>query len=187
MSQLFLGQKRTHNKERKMNCRGVTASGLSCKNKGSCNGYCRYHIPTLYVKIANWPTFKDVTKGVRTCSTVWDMIGAMNAFTFEMQLNIMLGFEDQNKFEQRKCLIRTAEICKVNATLMYNEPALENLASIMASKLDTVPELKDYTEDFRRKCVKSHREEAKKKLMSFYFKRCEDLCDDMIWEILQRV
>jgi hypothetical protein len=111
----------------------------------------------------------------------------MQVFTFEMQLNMSVASIEKKKFEQRKCVIRSVELCKMNATLMYNIPELENLASIMASKLDTVPELKDYTEDFRRKCVKSHREEAKKRLMSFYFKRCEDLCDDMIWEILQRV
>jgi hypothetical protein len=115
------------------------------------------------------------------------MVGSLQLFTFEMQLRTAVASVDKKKFEQRRLILRSAELCMMNATLMYNDPDMENLASVMASKLDTAPELKDYTEDFRRKCIKSHREEAKKKLMSFYFKRCEDLCDDMIWEVLQRV
>ena len=170
-----------------MQCQGVTSTGRACKNKGPFNGYCRHHVPTLYVKHVDWPSFRDANTGVRPCSCVEQIVGSLQLFTFEMQLRTAVDSVEKQRFENRRLIVRSAELCMMNAPLMYDDSGLENLASIIASKLDTVPELKDYTEDFRRKCVKSHREEAKKKLKSFYFKRCEDLCDDMIWEILQRV
>ena len=115
------------------------------------------------------------------------IVAVMQVITLEMQLKTRMTEPTQTKFEQRKCMLTCIETCKLNAAVMYNDSDVEKLASVMASKLDIFPDLREYVEDFRRKCVKSHREQAKKRLMAFYFNRCEDLCDDMIWEILQRV
>jgi hypothetical protein len=55
----------------------------------------------------------------------------------------------------------------------------------MSNRLDEVPKLAAYAEDFRRKCLASHRVAARKRFVSFYFTRCQDLCDDVIEKVLE--
>jgi hypothetical protein len=57
----------------------------------------------------------------------------------------------------------------------------------IATRLDEVPELASYTEDFKRRCLKSHRDAARKRFVRFYFSRCEDLCDDVIEKVLSSI
>ena len=91
------------------------------------------------------------------------------------------------QYNIRLSFIGTAELLKFNSNMCTEDDSLQGLVDTVASKLDAVPELTAYTEDFRRKCSRSHRSEARKRVNAFYFKRCEDLCDDVIEKILESV
>jgi hypothetical protein len=76
------------------------------------------------------------------------------------------------------------ELIKLNASVCYTDDRVQDLVTGMSSSLDEVPELAEYAEDFRRKCMRSHRTAARKRLVSFYFTRVEGLCDDVIEKVL---
>jgi hypothetical protein len=135
-----------------------------------------------------WPQSACILRNVRKFDDVHELIQFMLSLNREMQgaMREYMTSPEQVAIH-RKFAMTILELFKVNAKLVYDFDAAQTLASVAVSKLDEFPELAEYAEDFRRKCVKSHREAAQKRLISFYFNRCEDLCDDMIWEILQRV
>jgi hypothetical protein len=94
-----------------------------------------------------------------------------------------LGNPEYNHYQFISCV----ELLKRNAVVCYTDDRIQNILPIITTKLDQVPELAEYTEDFRRKCLESHRAAARKRVVSFYFTRCEDLCDDVIEKVLDAV
>jgi hypothetical protein len=84
-------------------------------------------------------------------------------------------------------VITVVELLKRNSEVCLSDLELQRFVSVAVSKLEEVPELAAYLEDFKRKCLESHRAAARKRLVSFYFKRCEDLCDDVIEKVLECV
>jgi hypothetical protein len=99
----------------------------------------------------------------------------------------MSVLRDVIKRDHRAYLMMCTELLKRNAVVCYNDDRIQGLVWGMSVKLDEVPELAAYTEDFRRKCMRSHRAAARKRLISFYFNRVEDLCDDVIERVLEHV
>jgi hypothetical protein len=162
--------------------------------KRVANGcYCHLHrsqaLIALYPEMMpEWPSSRSISDEVKRFDTVNKLVHCIESLYLRLQFNMRLFPEGVPRLiAQRRFVMTVLELLKVNAEVMYNVGAVEKLASVTVSKLDEFPSMAAYVEDFRRKCVKSHRDAAQKRLMSFYFKRCEDLCDDMIWEILQRV
>ena len=176
-----------------MHCQGVTSFGLRCKRvTHSANGLCCQHttqisIP-LYPVMDNWPISNAIKPYILSFTTVRRLIDTITTHHKLMKLATTLAQTDEEKtYEERKCVIISVEVMKANVILLYDKPMLQRFVAEMAVKLDQFPEMAEYTEDFRRKCLKSHREAARKRMIAFYFNRCEDLCDDMIWEIMIRV
>ena len=83
--------------------------------------------------------------------------------------------------------ISCVELIKRNAAVTLTDPSAQSVVNSIATRLDEVPELVSYTEDFKRRCLKSHRDAARKRFVSFYFSRCEDLCDDVIEKVLSSI
>jgi hypothetical protein len=100
---------------------------------------------------------------------------------------LMKYLSDVVKRDHRSYLMMCTELIKLNASVCYTDDRLQVLVQGMSKRLDEVPKLAAYAEDFRRKCLASHRDAARKRLVSFYFKRCEGLCDDVIEKVLEHV
>jgi hypothetical protein len=84
----------------------------------------------------------------------------------------------------RRLFVFCAELLKRNEEVSLDDAGVQGVARFVAAKLDAVPELARYSEDFKRRCLASHRAAARKRLLGFYFARCEDLCDDVIEKVL---
>lgn len=175
-------------------CHALTNRGTRCRTKADC--FCAAHhaqcaIP-LYPVIEYWPTTCVVHRNVEKYDNLDDLRKQVN----RMKRFVVRGVEYNNfppdtrtpreMYYARMAFITVSELLKLNSDLCDNRFAQE-LVDVVASKLDTVPELAAYTEDFRRKCSKSHREAARKRVHAFYFTRCEDLCDDVIEKVLEYV
>ncbi len=163
-------------------CRALTKQGTACKKYAVC--FCAIHhsqcaIP-LYPALDGWPPSCSIHIYVTICDTVETMYIRLNRMK-----RIVNGVP--GRYNIRLSFIAIAELLKLNSKLCANDDSLQGLTDTVASKLDAVPELTAYTEDFRRKCSRSHREAARNRVCAFYFKRCEDLCDDVIEKVLEYV
>ncbi len=176
-----------------MRCQGVTSIGPRCKKMThSADGFCCQHktqvpIP-LYPVTDNWPAARTIRPYVRTgigLPLLAETIYANNRLLVMKLANVETDRE--KTYEKRKYIIICAELIKANSSMVYDNPAVQPFVATFANTLDSFPDLVEYVEDFRRKCIKSHRDAARKRMIAFYFNRCEDLCDDMIWEIMNRV
>ena len=176
-----------------MQCQGVTSIGPRCKRvTHTADGLCCQHktqapIP-LYPVMDNWPVSGTIKPYVLTFHGFSQLIRTIRTHHRLMEMTVAISQTERDKFyETRKYVIINIELIKANIRLIEDRPGLQRLVEMLAKKLDQFPELAEYAEDFRRKCLKSHREAARKRMIAFYFNRCEDLCDDMIWEIMNRV
>jgi hypothetical protein len=176
-----------------MQCQGVTSIGPRCKRvTHSVDGFCCQHktqtpIP-LYPVMDNWPVSGTIKPYVLIFHSVHRLVDVIKTHHRLLEMVVVMSQTETGKnYEKRKCVIISIELIKANINLVYDNPGMQKLVAALASKLDQFPEFAEYAEDFRRKCLKSHREAARKRLIAFYFNRCEDLCDDMIWEIMNRV
>ena len=176
-----------------MQCQGVTSIGSRCKRvTHTADGLCCQHktqVPiTLYPVMDNWPVTGAIKPYVLTFHSVGQLTRTLQTHHRLREMTVAISQTDAAKFyEARKCVVICVELLKANVGLVYDRPGIQRLVAELANKLDQFPELSAYAEDFRRKCLKSHREAARKRMIAFYFNRCEDLCDDMIWEIMNRV
>jgi hypothetical protein len=101
---------------------------------------------------------------------------------------VMFRANDSNNVWSNRLLgITCIEILKNKADMCLAESDLQSLVVALYERFEVIPELAAYLEDFKRKCLESHRAAARKRVLSFYFKRCEDLCDDVIEKVLKHV
>ena len=91
------------------------------------------------------------------------------------------------KYINRRCILSCIELIKVNLIICYGNQELEKLISICFDKINYFSELHDYTEDFKKKCLKSYRDQAQKRVACFYFKHVEGLCFDVVEKIINLV
>jgi len=175
-------------------CKGLTLRGHPCKSKGHSE-YCHLHVNQtpvpLYTPPAGWPSSNTFIAKVLMLpyrnldrDVVMFQLSLLRENLWLIPHDHMSVLRDVIKRDHRAYLMMCVELIKLNASVCYNDDRVQDLVRGMSNKLDEVPELAEYTEDFRRKCMKSHREVARKRLISFYFKRCEDLCDDVIEKVL---
>lgn len=165
-------------------CQGVTKRGVPCRNRVSC--FCSVHhsqcaIP-LYHMTVDWPTSCQIRTYAFKVDTYDDLISRVN----RIKRLVRVQHGGGSSYSVRMAFISLAELFKLNMKFCTDD-SFQKCIDTVATKLDAIPELVGYTEDFRRKCSKRHREEARKRVVSFYFKRCEDLCDDVIEKVLECV
>ena len=107
------------------------------------------------------------------------LVNQIELLSYSMEL-VYLVNPEYNHYQFISCV----ELLKSNAVVCRSDSRLQTIVNTLADMMVEVPELAEYAEDFRRKCLRSHREAARKRLVSFYFSRCEDLCDDVIEKVL---
>jgi len=86
--------------------------------------------------------------------------------------------------------ISTTEFLTLTLILLKYRHLTEEMAPLVEKCMDHMakfPHLSYYREYFGRELSTVHRKKAREKLVLFYFGRCEGLCSDMIWEVMQRV
>ena len=105
-------------------------------------------------------------------------VGGLNTKRYENLTN------EQVLFCNRLCLVSTIELIKLNVKICYGVPCFDNVIDVCAKKIENVQGMADYAEHFKKKCLKSYRDQAKKKLVTFYFNRIEGLCPDVIEKIM---
>ena len=110
------------------------------------------------------------------------LVNQIELSSYSMEL-VYLDNPEYNHCQFISCV----ELLKCNAVVCRSDSRLQTIVNTLADMMAEVPELAEYAEDFRRKCLKSHRDAARKRLVSFYFTRCEDLCDDVIEKVLSLV
>ncbi len=180
-----------------MQCQGVTSIGPRCKRvTHTADGLCCQHktqvpIP-LYPVMDNWPVSGTIKPYVLIFHSVHRLVDVLKTHGRLLRMTVAISQSEAEKnYETRKYVIICIELIKANTNLVYDNPVMQRLTEAVAEALrieiDKFPEFAEYAEDFRRKCLKSHRDAAKKRMLAFYFNRCEDLCDDMIGEIMKRV
>jgi len=176
-------------------CKGLTLRGRPCKSRAHAE-YCRSHIDQtpvpLYTPPVGWPSStlfigKVLMLPYHNLSAdivILQLARLQEGLWIKPPKYLVKYLSDVIKRDRCTYLMMCTELIKLNASVCYNDDRVQNLVWGMSSSLDEVPELAEYAEDFRRKCMRSHRVTARKRLISFYFTRCEDLCDDVIERVL---
>ena len=176
-------------------CKGINSKNLPCKKKATECGYCPYHFNQnpieFYPQLDNWPTVTTINNNAY--HNHWlpgDLLFQLRELQsrlvirpWELRLSENLTNE-QALYCNRLCLISTIELIKLNVKICYGKPCFDNVIDVCAKKIENVQGMADYAEHFKKKCLKSYRDQAKKKLVTFYFNRIEGLCPDVIEKIM---
>ena len=167
-------------------CKGLTQKGLQCRSRAHAD-YCRSHQDqapiALYTPPDHWPSSRDVNRRVTK-------IPPLSADMIVLQFQLFYGelvVRSGSNFNNRELFVSCVELLKRNAAACLADPGVQRLVNTVAVRLEIIPELAAYVEDFKRRCLASHRAAARKRVVSFYLKRCEDLCDDVIEKVLSFV
>ena len=161
-------------------CQAITHRGNRCKNQSQC-GYCHCHhsmcIIPLYTEVEGWPSSCVIRKRAVRCYTSNQLV---------IQLNLLTGNVRPGAYYARLTFMSIVELIKLNKDIC-EEPHIQAIVETGVGKLGAVPSLADYVEDFKRKCSQRYKDAARKRVYTFYFGRCEDLCYDVIEKILTYV
>jgi hypothetical protein len=166
-------------------CKGLTHKGLQCRSREHAD-YCRLHLDqtpiALYTPPDEWPSSYDINHKVSNVPTL------LTPGMLREHFLVMFRANAYNHVSSNRLLgITCIEILKNKAEMCLADSELQLLVVALYERFKVIPELAAYLEDFKRKCLESHRAAARKRVLSFYFKRCEDLCDDVIEKVLECV
>jgi hypothetical protein len=172
-------------------CKGINSKNLPCKKKARGCGYCIFHVNQrpieFYPQLENWPdTITISNNAYRKHWLPGDLLYELREFKSRLVLTPWeLKLPDEKiLYSHRVCLISSIELIKLNVILCYGNEVFDKLIGAYAKKIENVQGMADYAEDFKKKCWKSYRDQAKKKLVTFYFNRVEGLCPDVIEKIM---
>ena len=185
-------------------CKGLTRKGLPCKSRARAE-YCSLHLdqtpialytpPSLSLHVDQtpnalhtlsvnvWPTSQEINTEVSKIPVLL----TVNELVDHLRSLVKLAGTGTTFKMNRLFVITAIELLKRNAGVCLPDPGLQRFVNIVVSKMKDISELAAYLEDFKRRCMESHRAAARKRVLSFYFKRCEDLCDDVIEKVLESV
>ena len=173
-------------------CKGINGKGLRCKNKSFRCPYCRYHenqaVIEFYPGGEGWPTANEILRCIGVFKYINNIMDHVRYYYTLCQNDIThLTEKDAIIFQKRICFMKCAEMIKKNRVICYGNERMEKLLEVLVIKFSEIPELADYLEDFKRKCIKSHRDQAQKRLIWFYFQRTQDLYYDVCEKIMENV
>jgi hypothetical protein len=158
-------------------CLGFSHSGNPCKLKVKDDYFCHNHLYQRPIEHYtppndNWPFRYEIMYGVRKYKNP------------ELLLRDTYGRLLKTKFSRKRVRVTSflfaVETLKLNNQICYNHPVIQHLSKLMVKNFDCIPELRTYIIDFKKKCLKSYRDQARKSLTAFYFKHIEGLCPDVI-------
>jgi hypothetical protein len=161
-------------------CQGVTLKLVQCKNKGNFAGFCRLH-QNQANGIKFLPVGEDWPTSLSIISSVFKVITLDHLITYSKGLVGSLKTpRAENRLHRRTVVIKMVEFFKFNVNICYGEPRTDRITKLLIARMNEIAELAEYTEDFKRKCLKTYRDQARKSLTAFYFKHIEGLCPDVI-------
>ena len=177
------------------NCIGINNRNIICKRKVKCGKWCSFHINQTSIEhysrpvpYSDWPRVEIINSEVSQFPSLGLVMKALRVFFIDMQVHTSSLFNSQAQinYAKHKCLILTAELLKRNVHVCYGVGYLDGVIESCIKNL-IYPEHRIYAEDFKRKCLKSYREQAQKRLQFFYFKNVEGLCFDVVEKIMEYV
>ena len=173
-------------------CKGTTAFGWACRNKVKNGTYCHCHKNQQPVVLADvtmefypyllggeWPSLEQISKKV--------VILPSEKKVRLYIASLMPNFHLQTKMEFGTIIFSSIEIVKANIGLLNDYVHYDRFVTTLISKLDKFPEFAEYLEDFKKKCHKKYREQARNRVNCWYFKHLDDLCPDVIEKIISLV
>ena len=172
-------------------CKGINSKNLQCKKKARGCGYCIFHVNQkpieFYPKLKYWPgTIIINSTAYRKHRLSCDVLYELNEFYNRLVLRpweLKLP-EEKILYSHRVCLISSIELIKLNVKLCYGNCHFDKVINVCAKKIENIQEMVDYVHDFKKKCLKSYSDQAKKKLVTFYFNHVDGLCPDVIEKIM---
>ena len=156
-----------------MQCRGITQTGSVCRLSAvGSDCYCSRHslskAPTAPTAVG-WPSTKGLVRWAVFRHRTW------------LQANVSglnVGALRTDQF-----LMATLILLRDRQLASEMQPLVDACLAHMAQ----FPHLAQYREYFGRELSVQYREAARRRLVSFYFTRCQDLCDDVIEKVLESV
>jgi hypothetical protein len=136
----------------------------------------------LYFKInENWPTLDIIKKNRIPLKNINIVSNLLRRY---VQIAHISAF---TLYHQRLCVLCSAELIKTNVGICYGTH-LDSVVEVISKKLETIPELTRYNEDFKKKCLMGYldnlKHQARKKLIMFYMIHCEGLCYDVVEHLM---
>ena len=134
----------------------------------------------LYVRIDNnWPSLDILKKNRKIYKNVKVIDMILRIYIQRVQATGL------NLYKQRICILCSAELIKANRDICYGTH-LDSVVKVISEKLEVIPELSLYNEEFKKSCLKGYLEKhlAKKKLIMFYMIHTEGLCYDVVEYIM---
>ena len=173
-------------------CKGINSKNLPCKKKARGCGYCIFHVNQrpieFYPQLENWPDAITIRNNAyRKHWLPSDLLHELREFYKRLVLKApeQLNLSNEQILNcNRLCLVSSIELIKLNVILCYGNKVFDKVIDTCAKKIENVQGMADYAEDFKKKCSKSYRDQAKKKLVTFYFNHIEGLCPDVIEKIM---
>jgi hypothetical protein len=173
-------------------CDAITYKNTRCKNKTNYGNYCSCHknkkfLP-FYPILENWPVPKIIITNVINCVNFKHVehtirrLYYINLQSLRNPVNL-----EQAVYDTRLCFVSVIELLKNNKKLVYGIPEFDKMFNIIIEKFEGIHAFDDYITDFKKKCVKSYRDQARKKVYLFYFKNVEGLCYDVVEKIINMV
>jgi len=131
----------------------------------------------------NWPTVETVNNNVHMYNSMDVIMSVLYNYSIDMQLS---SFTIPSLVDRayKRCLILSTEHIKRNNSFCYGMGYLENTIKAYYKILIGYPQLARYAENFRKLCLKSYRDQAKKNMVTFYFKHVEGLYPDVVEHIM---
>lgn len=165
-------------------CKGVTLKLVQCKNKGGFAGFCRLHQNQInginFLPVGeDWPTSLSIISSVFKVRDIDHLIIYSKGLVSSPKTP-----RAEKRLYRRTVVIKMVEFFKFNVNICYGEPRTDRITKLLIARMSEIAELAKYTEDFKRKCLKSYRDQARKNLICFYFKHVEGLCPDVIETII---
>ena len=153
-----------------MQCRGVTQTGSACRMSAiGSDCYCSRHVlskePTAPTAVG-WPSSKGLVRWVSARPSNW------------IQTNVPTG---------DVASLRTDQFLMLTLVLLRNRHLADESQGLIDACVDHMsqfPHLSQYREYFARELSRRHREAARARLVAFYFRRVDGLCNDVVDTIL---
>jgi hypothetical protein len=161
-----------------MQCRGITQSGSVCRLSAvGSDCYCSRHSLSkapMTPTAVGWPSTKGISR--------WAVFRQHN-FRYRAWLQTNVPGLDFGALRTDQFLLATLILLHDRQLASEMQPLVDACLAHMAQ----FPHLAHYREYFGRELSVQYREAARRRLVSFYFTRCQDLCDDVIEKVLESV
>ena len=137
----------------------MTPRGLPCGSRSNAE-YCRHHanqgqLATYAPPSPLWPSARLVASKVAKMELL--PIDRLAAGLRRIYNDMAARNPDPTSTHAAncECMILTIELLKVNAKVCHGDASMQGLIGALVKRLTEVPELSAYSDDFKRRCLRS--------------------------------